>query len=837
MAVRTNLVLLNPLGRDSTEPGVDPEVWQEFDQGIVRLISVLLFTSYLCVILALPRFGYEDIVPLAVSSGYGFVSILILASFKFYRKPSYIRKYFTLVGDNAVVLFGLYNLGEYGMPLYAAMLLITIGYGARFGVRYLYPATLFSNLGLFCIIYSAGYWNDHESVGYSLLITNIVIPFFVFHLNGSLQLGKQQVLANAEKLRFLSSMSHEIRTPLTGIIGLSELMLSEAHDASTIRKVRTIQDSSKHLMSILYDILDFSKIEVGCMTIENKPFDLYAVLAIVSETCISIAKKKGIRFYTYRSPDTPYRLIGDHLRLRQVLMNLVNHAIKLTEVGYVELRVNVLDSRGASVKLQFEILDSGIENSDERSLGIFDQFSQVDDLLARTQGGAGLGFTIAGDLVKLMGSKLFVSGDTGKGGRFCFDMEFATAVGDSISRYEESSAITISSRASFEQTVRKHLALRGIRNLQLLTARDAISHIMYCSNDVPLPLIIIDEACFKNELKDFCKRINALTVHDLRTIVVTKRDIVPPEYYELDVGALITDLNDEKQFCNAIHTVLVDEETAERWDLMEKWKPQGRRSKRVLVAEDIEVNRYVLREVLDRVGYDVVITQNGKQALECLEEEAFDLCIVDMHMPELSGIEVVTAIKQSAGVNKDVPFIVLTANATALAKNQCDVAQVNAYLTKPIDMPQLLETVGRLVGYESNCIVQEEVVNSDTKSGGDREVLDVLVLDKLKMLGSSPDFIVRLVDHFQFDTNNLISNMHFSLRGQRYQQLVDEAHGVKGAAGNIGAYKLAHTAQQIYLATPEILEREGKRLLKVLKSDFKDSVKLLRAYCAKNAKN
>lgn len=839
MTLRTISTLLEPLGIAAFMDSLNAESQQEFEQGIVRVIFILLFTSYIFTLhLIFPQVAYEQFFPLIASSSYALFSILILFSFLFFREPTAIRKTIALIGDNAIVFYGLYSLGEYGTPLYTIMLLITVGYGVRFGVHYLYMATLLSNLGFLFVIETASFWIAHNFLSYSLLITNIVIPVFVSHLLRKLVLAKHQALqANEAKSRFLANMSHEIRTPLTGIIGVSELMLSETHSAPTIKKVSTIEKSSKHLMSILNDILDFSKIEAGCLTIDNKSFDLHAVISIVSKTYKPIAENKGIRFHTHISPDIPYKLDGDQVRLKQVLMNLVSNAIKFTEEGYIEVRVNLVENRGTSVALRFEIIDTGIGIPEDKLPTIFNRFSQVDDSHTRKVGGTGLGTAISSDLIRLMGGEIFAESNLGKGSRFYFDLEFETDIDESFTRYEGRSAITISSRASFEQTVSNYLKTWGISNLQLLSERDAISYVMHLPSDTPSPLIIIDETCFKEAPRDFCERMKASTIQELKTVLVTQRDVIPSEYYDMEVGAFVTDLYNKKQFYNAIHNVLADEVLSEGINLLAKWKNQNKKShQRILVAEDIEVNRYVLREVLERSGYNVVTAHNGKQALDCLEEDTFDLCIVDMQMPEMTGIDVVNVVKLGDGFNRDTPFIVLTANATLDAKKQCDAANVEAYLTKPIDMPLLLDTINELIGDDLDEIENEGVVNSDTLMMQNAEILNHKILDELSALGNSPDFIVRLVDHFQFDTDNLINSMHFSLRGERYQKLIDEAHGVKGAAGNIGANKLAATAQEINRSTPDLLEQEGGQLLKQLKKDFADTMKLMRAYCA-NSKN
>jgi two-component system sensor histidine kinase RpfC len=819
--------------------GLNSVARQEFEQGIVRMMFIMLFIGYLFTIhLVFLQDSSELLFPLIVSSSYLLFSTLILLSFLFIAQPSLRRKGISLIGDNAIVFYGLCVLNEYGAPLYIIMMLITVGYGVRFGIRYLYTATLLSNLSFLIVIQTADFWSTHALLSYTLLITNIIIPAFVSHLLSKLMLTKQQASqANEAKTRFLANMSHEIRTPLSGIIGASELMLTEAHNAATLKKISVIERSSKQLLHIVNEILDISAIEAGRLTIAHESFDLHDTVSLVFKTYQPVTHKNNIRFHSYISPDIPFQLMGDQNRLRQVLMNLVSNAVKFTQEGYIELRVNLIENRGTAVEVRFEVIDTGIGIPEEKLLRIFERFSRVDDSPARRTGGTGLGAAIANDLVKRMGGEIVAQSTPGSGSRFYFDLTFEAVADASFTRYEGHSAVTISNRASFERIVNQYLSIWGIENLQLLTEADAITYILRLPSGTPPPLIIIDETSFKETPKEFCERMKASTIQELKTLLITERDIVPMEYYDMAITAFVTNLHDKKQFYNALHQALVDDAPRQSTEPLKAWKQKNkRRRQRILVAEDMEINRLIMREMLELTGYLVVTANHGQLALDHLEEEHFDLCVLDLHMPELTGLDVANVIKLGDGINRDTPFVVVTADTTSEAKKACNKAKVAAYLTKPVDMPLLLETIDQLIGGDEGDILKtDQVINGEgafrnTHEVPHIEILNHKVLDQLNVLGHSLNFVERLIDRFQSDTNHLINSMHFSLQGERYQKLRDEAHGLRGSAGNMGAGRLAVTAHQIHQSSPEELKQKGTQLLKQLKQDFTDTIQQMQIY-------
>ena len=615
-------------------------------------------------------------------------------------------------------------------------------------------------------------------------------------LNSDMTAARDRAMeASRAKSEFLANMSHEIRTPMNGIIGMTELALGGSGLQPETREcLETVRLSADSLLAILNDILDFSKIESRKMELELVPFALGDLMNEVLRPMAVQADQKGLELMLHVAPEVPAGIVGDPTRLQQVIGNLVSNAVKFTGRGHVLVEVREERRMQNCTMLRFSISDTGIGISPDKHASIFEAFSQADGTTTRRFGGTGLGLTISASLVQMMGGRIWVESEPGAGTTFHFTAPFDVAALPETAKLEPLLAnlpvLVVDDNAVNRRILHEQLSRWAMRPTTVDGGTAAIDALLEAAQRRdPFVLVLLDANMPDIDGFGVAERIAARPELAGATIMM----LTSSGHYgdaarcrELGISAYLTKPVRQADLLNQICRVLEGPLTGQRPAAGESAVPpvhieaEEVRPVKILLAEDNPVNQRVATGLLRRRGHHVTVAGNGREAVDLLAREPFDLVLMDVQMPEMGGFEATSVIRdreRAAGTYTRI--VAMTAHALAGDRDRCIAAGMDGYLSKPIDQALLFDVVEQgSAGAEAPAVAFNR-----------GELFD--------RLGGDADLMAEVIGLFLEDCPLRLAAITEAVEARDADRIRAAAHALKGAAGTIAASAVFEAAQTL----------------------------------------
>ena len=630
--------------------------------------------------------------------------------------------------------------------------------------------------------------------------------------------------ATRAKSDFLANMSHEIRTPLNAIIGFAHLALQTELDTVQADYVHKIQTGSKALLGVINDILDFSKIEAGKLSMEAIEFSLEDVLDTVTNLVGIKAQEKGLEFVYNIEPSLPHMLMGDPIRLGQILLNLTNNAVKFTEKGEIVLGCTLLENGLDDAHLKFWVRDSGIGMDREQQEKLFLAFSQADTSTTRKYGGTGLGLFISRSLVEMMNGRIWVESEPGKGTCFFFSIRLKrVGSGTLTSRLphegiRDKKVLVVDDNYIARTVLEKILEAMSFRVIQAESAETGLAELEKAAKgDDPFDLVLMDwKMPGMNGLHASEKIKESISKNTPSIIMVSAyaREEVMAEVRRIGLdGYLIKPVSPSLLSDSIMSALGTKRDLQPDIRMPEQILPDmsAIRGAKLLVAEDNEVNQQVARGILENNGFVVDMADNGKLALDALEESRYHAVLMDINMPEMDGYTAARKIRENNEFNT-LPIIAMTANAMAGDREKALDAGMNDHVAKPIDVKNLLNVLQKWIKPIESKPIEEgrqsrpglmPDTSADKKGvsflpeaskGRFDSLPGIDARNGLERLAGDQDLYHDLLNKFVENQGNAAVKIRHAVESGDMETARHLAHTLKGVAGNISATKLFDVA-------------------------------------------
>jgi signal transduction histidine kinase/CheY-like chemotaxis protein/HPt (histidine-containing phosphotransfer) domain-containing protein len=662
--------------------------------------------------------------------------------------------------------------------------------------------------------------------------------------------------ATKAKSEFLANMSHEIRTPMNAIMGMAHLALKTDLTAKQYDYLKKVDISAKSLLGIINDILDFSKIEAGKMDMESVDFQLEDTLDNISTLVGIKTQEKGLELLFKTDPSVPRALVGDPLRLGQILINLSNNAVKFTDAGEIVVSTELVKKDGAQVTLKFSVQDTGIGMTEKQAAKLFQPFAQADSSTTRKYGGTGLGLTISKRLAEMMGGEIWVESEQGQGSTFSFTANFGLGKEKAKRRYKPASemrgmkVLVVDDNATSRDILQEMLESFTFEVTVAASGAEAITELESAGEDKSFELVVMDWKMPGMDGIEASKRIkhhkDLDRIPPIILVTAYGREEVMQQAEEVGLeGFLLKPVNPSMLFDTIMQAF--GEAVPESSRIAQRHEQEAEALKHiqgahVLLVEDNEINQQVAKEILEGAGLNITLANNGQEAIDAIQKNEYDAVLMDVQMPVMDGYTATGKLRKDQRF-KELPIIAMTAHAMAGDADKSIAAGMSDHVTKPIDPDQLFATLQKWIKpVAERTVVPKSPVRDEPAEPDQTVPLEEGLPESLpgfdltaglsRLMGNERLYRKLLVD-FGVQYAGTAGEIRQALDAKDFNQAHSLVHNLKGLAGNLAATDLqaAAVAMETLVkgqAAETASDQELNRKLKDLESALEQTLEAVR---------